>query len=152
MSSETASFNERLSRHAAGLFGMPAHCRNRNCHRTRRCGGAVSADGEPYCISALKTRDRKLFALHVSLAEMGADDIRRGKIQLVEKEPFDAYSQRLGHFIAARAFGDHPQNRNDLRKRLRAMKITTWSRRPPRPAAFMYRNFGWPEKDATPSP
>ena len=152
MSSETAYFNASLSRHAADLFEMPRHCRNRNCRRTGQCRGAVSADGEPPCITVLKKNDRKLFALHVELAELGADDIRRGKIQQLEKEPFDAFSQRLGHLIAAQAFADLPQNRAALRKRLRAMKITTWSRRPPRAAAFIYSGFGQPENDATSRP
>lgn len=150
MSSEIAAFNACLSRHAADLFNMPSHCRNRNCRRTGRCRGAVSADGELRCITALKENDRKLFALHVSLAELGAEDIRQGKIRQKEKEPFDAFSQRMGHVIAARAFADLPQNRNALSKRLRAMKLTTWSRRPPRPAAFMYCDFGRPQNDAAP--
>lgn len=150
MSSETDSFHESLSRHAAALFAMPPHCRNRNCRRTGRCRGAVSAEGEPPCITALKQNDRKLFALHVGMAELGADDIRKGRIGQLEKKPFEAFLQRLGHRIAAEAFADLPQNRTALRKRLRTMKITTWPRRPRRVAAFIYCDFGQPQNDATP--
>jgi len=147
MSSETVSFKSRLSRHAAGVFDMPQYCRNRNCRRAGGCRGTISSDGEPPCITDLKANDRKLFAFHLALAELGAEDIRNGKIRLVAKLPYEAHAQRMGLLIAALTFADLAADRTALRKRLRAMNLTSWRRRPPRAAAFFYCDFGRPAEN-----
>ncbi len=148
MSNETAPFISRICRYTAEIFAMPPGCLRRNCRRTDRCLGDVSADGEPPCISRLKADDRQLFALHVTLARVGACELREGKIKRVAREPFEVHSQRLGRLVAVHTLADLAANRAILRKRLRDMKITTSARRPTRPAATFYRHFGAPAEDA----
>jgi hypothetical protein len=119
MSSEKPSFETRLSHRTASALYMPIHCARRNCRRTGRCQGVVSATFEPECVAPLPATQRRTFAACISIIHDFARLIQSGGKPVADRDSQTAYIQHFCLTIALGAFAELPKNRRELRRYIR---------------------------------